>query len=412
MRFLLDLLQPKSKDPNEAFRERLIRFCAALALLIDIVAFFLEISRAGLVFAIVLHLLIAAVILLIVLLIQKRYIILAGQVMVSLTIIGQSVSTFQSHFNQGTVALTISPISFSLALVFATLCLPQNQIIPFTFITILAFLCSMFLPQMPLWIENFNPYVFCSVAVCTLLLEGFMLNQMAIEASRRYREAEKANQVKTEFLRLVNHELRTPLTSIVPLLDLFLMRNAWKLDGKQEEYIKRIKNNANHLNNLISNILNFSKLDAGGININRERVDIDNLIERAVANLHPKSGVVFYQEMRSNLCVELDPDFFAEAILNVLSNAIKFTDSGYIAIRSSAVNGLVRIEIEDTGCGISDESLVFREFAQTVEGRARGGTGLGMPIAKKLIELHGGKIYFVSTIGKGTTFTIELKGAL
>ena len=243
------------------------------------------------------------------------------------------------------------------------------------------------------------------------------LNSMSEELGRLYSELEAANRHKSEFLASMSHELRTPLNAIIGFSEVLKERMFGELNDKQAEYVEDIHASGRHLHSLINDVLDLSKVEAGRMELEVTRFDLPLTIENALTLIRERAG-------RQGVKLELDLDErlgeFAgderkvrQILLNLLSNAVKFTpEGGRIGIRAIPVDGGVEIVVSDTGIGIApaDQEAIFEEFRQVGSDRTRKqeGTGLGLTLARKFVELHGGGIRVTSELGKGSTFTFTL----
>ena len=231
--------------------------------------------------------------------------------------------------------------------------------------------------------------------------------------------AEEANQTKSAFLANVSHELRTPLNSVIGFTNVMLKNKAQNLQAQEMTYLERILENGKHLLELIEDVLDLSRIEAGRMEIRRSSVSLEILIRETIAQME---GRLFGKEVRiitelpgPMKPIETDPGKFKQILINLLGNAIKFTDHGTVRVRV-AVDQLtrrpVRIDVVDTGIGISPElqQAIFEPFTQGDEKKTRkyGGTGLGLAISRTLCELLGYSIEVQSEIGVGSTFSILL----
>jgi signal transduction histidine kinase len=257
------------------------------------------------------------------------------------------------------------------------------------------------------------------------LLQTFATQSvLAIQNARLFREIEDksrqieaANRHKSEFLANMSHELRTPLNAIIGFSEVLGERMFGELNEKQAEYTEDILSSGRHLLSLINEILDLSKVEAGRMELEVATFDLPLAIDNArtfVRERATKHGI--------NLDVKVDEqlgDFVGDErkikqiLLNLLSNAVKFTpEGGRIGINARQADGAVEISVSDTGIGIAseDQAKIFEEFRQVGGDYAhkKEGTGLGLTLAKKFVELHGGKIWVESEIGKGSTFTFTL----
>lgn len=230
--------------------------------------------------------------------------------------------------------------------------------------------------------------------------------------------AERANESKTSFLRNMSHELRTPLNSIIGFSDVLSQELFGPLgNDRYVDYANMINTSGGHLLTLINQILDLSKIEAGRYELVREDFDLKNVVADSAQILAPqveKGGISLDLDLPPET-VEIDADQTAirQVVLNILSNAVKFTtEGGSVTARLTVERGAARLVISDTGIGISPNDLkrVMIPFEQVESEFASGkqGTGLGLPIVKSLVELHGGAIDVASTLGKGTTVTIWL----
>ena len=257
------------------------------------------------------------------------------------------------------------------------------------------------------------------------LLQTFATQSvLAIQNARLFREIEDksrqieaANRHKSEFLANMSHELRTPLNAIIGFSEVLGERMFGELNEKQAEYTDDILSSGRHLLSLINEILDLSKVEAGRMELELATFDLPLAIDNArtfVRERATKHGI--------NLDVTVDErlgDFVGDerkikqVLLNLLSNAVKFTpEGGRIGINARQADGSVEISVSDTGIGIApeDQATIFEEFRQVGGDYAhkKEGTGLGLTLAKKFVELHGGKIWVESEVGKGSKFTFTL----
>lgn len=240
------------------------------------------------------------------------------------------------------------------------------------------------------------------------------LNEQLGQAKRT---AEEANHLKTQFLAGMSHELRTPLNAIINFTHFIGKERFGTLNDRQAELQQRVLVNAEHLLGLINDILDLSKIEAGRMELYREQADLLPLLKGVMgtaAGLTNTKGLALTLEVADDLpMLWIDKTRVRQVLLNLLSNAAKFTDQGGITVRAyaSGVDG-VTISVQDTGRGIAptDHGLVFEEFQQVQGGRtdAEQGTGLGLPISKRFIELHGGQMWLESQLGVGSTFSFTL----
>jgi signal transduction histidine kinase/HAMP domain-containing protein len=229
-------------------------------------------------------------------------------------------------------------------------------------------------------------------------------------------QLERANRLKSEFLANVSHELRTPMNAIIGYSKLMLDGLDGELNSQQESDLQRVTTAADNLLGLINGLLDLSKIEAGRMEINVEELDIRPIIEDVVALVRPQSDAKEL-EVHTTIPVELptilaDRARFRQVLVNLMSNAVKFTDKGGVTISASNADGWVTLSVSDTGIGISQEAqaYIFDEFRQADASTTRryGGTGLGLAISKRLVALHGGRIWVESGSAGGSVFSFTM----
>ena len=230
-------------------------------------------------------------------------------------------------------------------------------------------------------------------------------------------ELEAANRHKSEFLANVSHELRTPLNAIIGFSEVLLEKLFGELNDKQNEYVDDILSSGRHLLSLINDILDLSKIEAGHMELELTTFDLPNALDNALVLIRERAsrhGVRVERVVDEQLGdLRGDERKIKQVLVNLLSNAVKFTpEGGKIQVRASLDNSAVQISVSDTGIGIAPEhhDAIFEEFRQVGSdyARKREGTGLGLTLTKKFIEMHGGRIWVESEPGKGSTFTFTL----
>jgi signal transduction histidine kinase len=240
--------------------------------------------------------------------------------------------------------------------------------------------------------------------------------RLFLEIEHKSRQLEAASQHKSEFLANMSHELRTPLNAIIGFSEVLGERMFGELNEKQEEYLKDIHASGQHLLSLINDILDLSKIEAGRMELELADVDLPQAIQNAVILVRERAlrhGLTLEQSIDPRLGeIRGDERKIKQVLLNLLSNAIKFTsEGGRVGVRAAPVGGNVEVAVSDTGVGIAPEHLeaVFEEFRQvgTAEKKAEG-TGLGLALARRFVELHGGRIWVQSQVGAGSTFTFTI----
>jgi signal transduction histidine kinase len=256
-------------------------------------------------------------------------------------------------------------------------------------------------------------------------LFGSFSNQIAIamrnaalfeEAKASRQRAEESDRVKSAFLASMSHELRTPLNAIINFAKFMRRQVPGPLNEEQGQLITNIVDSGQHLLNLINDVLDMSKIESGALKLYIEpNLDLRDIVSNAVNYVQPiiaEKPVTLERTLPDALpAVSRDRRRLLQVFINIMSNACKFTEAGKVNVGAQVKNNRVVISITDTGPGIAreDAEYVFTAFKQTDTGlRQGGGTGLGMPISKRLIEAHQGRIWFESEVGHGTTFFVEL----
>ena len=243
------------------------------------------------------------------------------------------------------------------------------------------------------------------------------LNRMSEELGRLYQQLEAASRHKSEFLANMSHELRTPLNAIIGFSEVLIERMFGDLNEKQDEYLKDIFASGRHLLSLINDILDLSKIEAGKMELELTRFDLPAAIDNALTLVKGRAanhGITLTPDVDRRLGEFVaDERKLKQVLVNLLSNAVKFTpEGGRVEIRAVRADGSVEIAVSDTGIGIAaeDQELIFEEFRQVGSdyARKREGTGLGLALTKRLVGLHGGRIWVKSELGKGSTFTVAL----
>jgi len=242
------------------------------------------------------------------------------------------------------------------------------------------------------------------------------------ELELRNRDSEQANQLKTEFLANMSHELRSPLHTIIGFSELLAEETDKLLSDKQKRFLGHIHDDSLHLLDLINDLLDLSKIEAGRLELRREPFNILPVVEEALLSISPRTTEKSLQvrtNISSSVRISADPLRFKQILHNLLGNAVKFTpEGGKISVEAVTSDGFARISISDTGIGIPSDlqQAVFEKFYQvnaTNKGNAAG-TGLGLAITKRLVEEHGGNIWIESQPGRGSSFrfTIPLDPSL
>jgi signal transduction histidine kinase len=246
---------------------------------------------------------------------------------------------------------------------------------------------------------------------------------LAIQNARLFREIadksqelEAASRHKSEFLANMSHELRTPLNAVIGFSEVLAEGMFGDLNDKQAEYLQDILESGRHLLSLINDILDLSKIEAGRMELERSDFDLPSAIDNALLLMRERASrkdIAIGRAVDERVGVlDADERKVKQVLLNLLSNALKFTpEGGRIDVRADVRDGMAEISVADTGVGIAaeDQQAVFEEFRQVGASAKRvEGTGLGLALSRKFVELHGGRIWVTSEIGKGSTFAFTI----
>jgi signal transduction histidine kinase len=256
------------------------------------------------------------------------------------------------------------------------------------------------------------------------LLQTFATQSvLAIQNARLFREIEEkghqleiASKHKSQFLANMSHELRTPLNAILGYAELIMDDIYGEVPEKIRDVLERVQKSGQHLLSLINAVLDLSKIEAGQLTLSISDYSIKEIVYTAMTSVESLAA-----EKQLTLSLELSPELprgkgderrLAQVLLNLLGNAIKFTEAGEVKVRVATNDGAFLVAVSDTGTGISeaDQEKIFEEFQQADSSstKQKGGTGLGLAIAKRIIEMHGGRIWVESSVGKGATFWFTL----
>jgi GAF domain-containing protein/anti-sigma regulatory factor (Ser/Thr protein kinase) len=260
-------------------------------------------------------------------------------------------------------------------------------------------------------------------AVVTLMQSFADQSAIALENARLFeeiaqksRELEIASQHKSQFVANMSHELRTPLAAILGYAELMQEGFYGQQSEKSMDALTRIRSNGKHLLGLINTVLDIAKIESGQFTLNMAEYAIESVVETvlsATESLAQNKKLVLKTEVAKSLPIGLgDEQRLTQVLLNLVGNAIKFTDAGEVRVRATTANSHFAVSVADTGPGIAEEhqARIFEQFHQVDSSntKAKGGTGLGLAIAKQIVEMHGGRIWVESTLGKGSTFQMEL----
>jgi signal transduction histidine kinase len=256
------------------------------------------------------------------------------------------------------------------------------------------------------------------------LLQTFAAQSvLAIQNARLFREIEVkghelavASQHKSQFLANMSHELRTPLNAILGYTELILDNVYGDMPPQMRDVLERVHSNGKHLLGLINDVLDLSKIEAGQLTLSLDDYSIKDVVHSVFTVVEPLAT-----EKSLSLKVELPNDLptahgderrLAQVLLNLVGNAIKFTDAGEVVIEAAVSNGAYTLSVRDTGLGIAstDQVKIFEEFQQAdgSSTKKKGGTGLGLSIARRIVAMHGGRIWVESAPGCGSTFFVNV----
>jgi len=254
-------------------------------------------------------------------------------------------------------------------------------------------------------------------AQASIHLETLRLTE---ELKKRARELKELDRLKSAFLANMSHELRTPLNSVLGFTDVILEGLDGPLTDFMNNDLRLIQKNGQHLLHLINDVLDMAKIESGRMNLHPETFKVHSVLDEVVSitsTLASEKNLALFIDEASDQDIEIyaDNTRLRQVMINLVNNSIKFTDQGRITICTKAMEGgRVLITVKDTGIGIPPDKLdaVFQEFTQvdTSTTRKVGGTGLGLPISRRLVEMHGGRLWAESTgiEGEGATFHVEM----
>jgi signal transduction histidine kinase len=252
----------------------------------------------------------------------------------------------------------------------------------------------------------------------TIALDNAYLHERTrIQAAEMEEQAEKLERAMTErsrFFASMSHEIRTPINAVIGYKELLSLGAYGEMNEQQRTAVERLGRSAQHLLELINDVLDISKIEAGKMEMNLEPTDLAMLIRETIPTIQilaDEKGLAMEVRADRGAVLNTDPARVRQIILNLLSNAVKFTAEGQVEVELSGDSGAgYTIRVTDTGPGIAaeDQERIFEEFEQTHSHASSGGTGLGLPISKRLAHLLGGTLSVQSEVGKGSTFVLTL----
>jgi signal transduction histidine kinase/DNA-binding response OmpR family regulator len=258
-----------------------------------------------------------------------------------------------------------------------------------------------------------------SVDVCEMLQTFASQSAMALVNARLFRELERksaelaaASRHKSEFLASMSHELRTPLNAVIGFSEVLLERMFGDLNDRQEEYLRDIRDSGRHLLELLNDILDLSKVEAGRMQLEPSTFAVADVLEACLSQVRAKAerkGVALHREIAAGVgLLDTDELRFKQVLLNLLSNAVKFTPAGgTVTVRAAPDGDALTVTVTDTGVGVApqDRDRIFESFQQGGRGPAQQeGTGLGLTLSRRIVELFGGRMWLDSEVGVGSTF--------
>ena len=257
-------------------------------------------------------------------------------------------------------------------------------------------------------------------AVLVVATDVTALVKARMAAENAQKEALAASRAKSDFVARMSHELRTPLAAIIGYGELLADGITGPVNDEQKRQLQRIRWSANHLLSIIDEILTLARMEAGKETVDIREVDVRELLDSVASMAAPLAsakGLEFeMHDADHEIAVKTDAVKLRQVLLNLISNAVKYTDTGHVSVATQARDGVVEFLVSDTGVGVSDEHIekIFEPFWQVEQTTTRraGGTGLGLAVTRQFVEMLGGKIEVDSTLGEGSTFKVSIPRSL
>ena len=443
--------RPRATDRDVAFREQIIRSTLAIVLVLGLFSLALNVvvfpEEFTLVSYVSMHLVFLAGCAVSAVQVSRGRVLSAGWTLVLMVLFAANALILLMR-QEGLAIGGINGIAGNLFVpLIATLVLPRNLILPTSVLTVVTYGLAQFaLPVSDYVMEGVTPVQQLSFAIPALLAEGALLRQLRVEFDERLKDmrasileaeaarqdadearqraeldrqhAEDADKAKTQFLANMSHELRTPLNAIIGYDEVMLGGMVGTFSPKQTDLLQRIQHNSRRLLALINDILDLSKIEAGSAQIYQTPMAPRKIITETVESLRSLAqakdiGLTVQLEESLPEVVLGDAAKIQQILVNLVSNAIKFTDEGGVLVSAEAVGTTHwKMAVQDSGIGIPADSVdsIFEPFKQvdSSDTRRQQGTGLGLSIVKSLIVMMGGTIDITTAIGLGSTFTIVL----
>lgn len=444
LRVLRNWLEPRSQDRDEAFRERVIRATVTIIILLGLVSFALNLlvfdSDWSLISFRTLHIVALTSFSLAGFIVSRGRLLESGFVLVISLLLGASGFLLLAR-QEGSFSSILTGIpAFMFVPLVTTLVLPRQYIIPMSIASVLVYLFMQFGVQVGTFAPaDLIPERLIAPVVVLLMIEGVLLHQFRVEFDSRLQAtqeavrqaevarqqaeadrqlAEAADKAKTQFLANMSHELRTPMNAIIGYDEAMLGGMVGTFTPEQTRLLGHIQNNSRRLLGLINDVLDLSKIEAGSVEIYLTPISPRKVIEQSVESVRSLAlekdidlRVSFTDDVPGIILA--DAKKLQQILVNLVGNAIKFTDQGGVTIEVDLVdNEHWQFIVRDTGIGIPRDSLatIFEPFRQVDNSSTRRykGTGLGLSITKRLVEILNGNIQVTSEIDKGSTFAVTL----